>query len=229
MGIQRYVFFSIHNADRHPDVPLMQIKARTEEFLATSGLDFTILRLCGFMQAIIGNYAVPILEEKQVWGTSDATRTAYLDSQARRRRCLPSLHRLSVSLCMHMIRRASPLKTVLRSLASHSMSYARTASPKSVSINSNCLVAPEERPGRLLHLGGPLSALLICERQDVAKMTLAALRSDAAIGQKLTLAGPQAYTVSEVIALCERFANADADVTEVRSLLSITSCLFTAW
>lgn len=51
-------------------------------------------------------------------------------------------------------------------------------------------------------------------------MTLAALRSDAAIGQKLTLAGPQAYTVSEVIALCERFANADADVTEVRGVLS---------
>ncbi len=85
MGIQRYVFFSIHNADRHADVPLMQIKARTEDFLAASGLDFTILRLCGFMQAIIGNYAVPILEEKQVWGTSDATRTAYLDSQARAR------------------------------------------------------------------------------------------------------------------------------------------------
>ena len=91
MGIQRYVFFSIHNADRHPDVPLMQIKARTEEFLAASGLNFTILRLCGFMQAIIGNYAVPILEEKQVWGTSDATRTAYLDSQARRRGCLGCL------------------------------------------------------------------------------------------------------------------------------------------
>ena len=102
MGIQRYVFFSIHNADRHPDVPLMQIKARTEEFLAASGLNFTILRLCGFMQAIIGNYAVPILEEKQVWGTSDATRTAYLDSQVRRRGCLPcggasSLHLLTAS------------------------------------------------------------------------------------------------------------------------------------
>ena len=51
-------------------------------------------------------------------------------------------------------------------------------------------------------------------------MTLAALRSDATIGRKLTLAGPQAYTVSEVIALCERFANADADVTEVRGVLS---------
>jgi hypothetical protein len=33
------------------------------------------------VQAIIGNYAVPILEEKQVWGTSDETKTAYLDSQ----------------------------------------------------------------------------------------------------------------------------------------------------
>ena len=32
------------------------------------------------MQAIIGNYAVPILEEKQVWGTNDQTRTAYLDT-----------------------------------------------------------------------------------------------------------------------------------------------------
>ena len=32
------------------------------------------------MQAIIGNYAVPILEDRQVWGTSDQTQTAYLDS-----------------------------------------------------------------------------------------------------------------------------------------------------
>ncbi len=52
--------------------------------------------------------------------------------------------------------------------------------------------------------------------QDVAKMTLAALRTEKTVGQRITLAGPQAYTVSEVIALCERFANADADVTEAR-------------
>ena len=32
------------------------------------------------LQALIGNYAVPILEDKQVWGTSDDTKTAYLDS-----------------------------------------------------------------------------------------------------------------------------------------------------
>lgn len=83
MGIQRYIFFSIHNAERHPEVPLMLIKSCTEKFLEGSDLDYTIFRLCGFMQAIIGNYAVPILEDRQVWGTSDQTQTAYLDSQVR--------------------------------------------------------------------------------------------------------------------------------------------------
>ena len=72
---------------------------------------------------------MPILEERQVWGTSDTTRTAYLDTQ------------------------------------------------------------------------------------DVAKMTLAALRSDATIGKSLTLAGPKAYTVEEVIELCEKFGGGDADVS----------------
>lgn len=61
MGIQKYIFCSIHNCEAFPSVPLMQIKACTEDFLKTSGLDYTILRLCGFHQAIIGNYAVRCL------------------------------------------------------------------------------------------------------------------------------------------------------------------------
>lgn len=81
MGIQRYIFFSILHCDKHPEVPLMNIKRCTEEFLEQSGMNYTVFRLCGFMQAIIGNYAVPILEEKPVWGTSDNTRTAYMDTQ----------------------------------------------------------------------------------------------------------------------------------------------------
>ncbi len=50
MGIQRYIFFSIHNCENHPEVPLMLIKSCTEEYLQKSGLNFTIFRLCGFMQ-----------------------------------------------------------------------------------------------------------------------------------------------------------------------------------
>ncbi|RZR77690.1 hypothetical protein BHM03_00002802 [Ensete ventricosum] len=81
MGIQKYVFYSIHNCDKHPEVPLMEIKHCTEKFLQDSGLKYLIIRLCGFMQGLIGQYAVPILEEKSVWGTDAPTRIAYMDTQ----------------------------------------------------------------------------------------------------------------------------------------------------
>lgn len=131
MGIQRYIFFSIDKCDKHQDVPLMNLKHCVEKYLAVSGLNYTVLRLTGFMQPLISAYAVPILEEQSVWGTSDATRTAYLDTQ------------------------------------------------------------------------------------DIAKMTLAALRNDETIGKTLTLAGPKAYTVDEVIALCEKLGKQKANVTRV--------------
>lgn len=50
MGIQKYVFFSIHNCDKHPEVPLMEIKYCTEKFLQDSGINHVVIRLCGFMQ-----------------------------------------------------------------------------------------------------------------------------------------------------------------------------------
>ncbi|KHN19970.1 Hypothetical protein glysoja_014548 [Glycine soja] len=81
MGIQKYVFYSIHNCDKHPEVPLMEIKFCIEKFLRDSGLNHVIIRLCGFMQGLIGQYAVPILEEKSVWGTDAPTRIAYMDTQ----------------------------------------------------------------------------------------------------------------------------------------------------
>ena len=80
MKIQKYVFFSIFNCDKHPNVPLMSIKHNTEKFLDQSGLDHTVIRLCGFMQAVISQYAVPILEEKSVYGTDDQTKIAYMDT-----------------------------------------------------------------------------------------------------------------------------------------------------
>ena len=71
MGIQRHIFCSIHNCEAFPSVPLMQIKACTEDFLKTSSLDYTILRLCGFHQAIIGNYAVrPHSHITELWSIS---------------------------------------------------------------------------------------------------------------------------------------------------------------
>ena len=52
--MERYMCMSIFNCSKHPEVPLMNIKSATEEFLAASGLDYTVLRLCGFHQVATG-------------------------------------------------------------------------------------------------------------------------------------------------------------------------------
>lgn len=72
---------------------------------------------------LIGQYAVPVLEDRQVWGTSDQTRIAYMDTQ------------------------------------------------------------------------------------DVAKITLKALKTESSCGKVFTLAGPQAYTSDEIVQMCERMSN----------------------
>ncbi len=80
-GVERFVFFSILDAQNFPDVPLMEIKRCTELFLAESGLKYTILKPCGFMQGLIGQYAIPILDGQSVWITGDTSPIAYMDTQ----------------------------------------------------------------------------------------------------------------------------------------------------
>ena len=80
-GIDRYIFFSILDADEHPEVPLMNIKHCTELFLAESGLNYTILQLAGFMQGLIAQYAIPILEDQVVWVSGESTPIAYMNTQ----------------------------------------------------------------------------------------------------------------------------------------------------
>ena len=80
-NIERYIFLSILDAEKYPDVPLMQIKHCTELFLKESGLNYTILRPCGFLQGLIGQYSIPILEGQAVWVMSNTSPMAYMDTQ----------------------------------------------------------------------------------------------------------------------------------------------------
>lgn len=80
-GIKRFIFISILDSEKYPDVPLMNIKHSTEKFLAESGLDYTILKPCGFLQGLIGQYAIPILEKQGIWVMNGAAPIAYMNTQ----------------------------------------------------------------------------------------------------------------------------------------------------
>lgn len=80
-GIQRYIFFSILDCEKHPNVALMSIKRCTEKFLEQMDLNYTIFQSCGFMQGLIGQYAIPILEDQSVWLTGKDTPVAYMNTQ----------------------------------------------------------------------------------------------------------------------------------------------------
>ncbi|MBE9222645.1 SDR family oxidoreductase [Cyanobacterium stanieri LEGE 03274] len=79
--IKRYIFFSIVNAKEFENVPLMNIKYCTELFLQESGLDYTIFQLAGFMQGLIPQYGIPILDNQPVWVSGENTPIAYMNTQ----------------------------------------------------------------------------------------------------------------------------------------------------
>lgn len=80
-NVDRFVFFSILNAEQFSKVPLMEVKRCTELYLAESGLNYTILRPAGFLQGLIGQYAIPILERQAVWVMGEMSPIAYMDTQ----------------------------------------------------------------------------------------------------------------------------------------------------
>jgi len=82
MKIQRYIFFSIKDCDKHTDIPLMQLKYLTENLLRKSKIRFTTLRLTGFMQPLVSQYALQVLNDQTVWSDGgEGSGVAYLDSQ----------------------------------------------------------------------------------------------------------------------------------------------------
>jgi uncharacterized protein YbjT (DUF2867 family) len=92
-GLSRLVFVSLLNAARHRSVPLMDIKACTEQWLEASDFEYTILRCVAFMQGLISQFAIPVLESQTVWVSGVPTPIAYMNTQDVARFAVASLER----------------------------------------------------------------------------------------------------------------------------------------
>lgn len=92
-GVKRLVFLSLLDAARHRQVPLMDIKACSEQWLEASDLDYTILRVAAFMQGLISTFAIPVLENQTVWVSGTPTPIAYMNTQDVARFAVAALER----------------------------------------------------------------------------------------------------------------------------------------
>ena len=102
-GVKRFVFVSLLDAEKHRDVPLMDIKHCTEQALINSDFDYTILRCVAFMQGLISQFAIPVLESQTVWVSGTPTPIAYMNTQDIARFAVAALARSET------IRRALPV------------------------------------------------------------------------------------------------------------------------
>jgi uncharacterized protein YbjT (DUF2867 family) len=89
--IQHFIFCSLINVDQFSEIPLMKMKKGIEQKLKNSGIPFTIFRLTGFYQGLIGQYAIPILENQPIWITNENTCVSYMDTQDISKFCIRSL------------------------------------------------------------------------------------------------------------------------------------------
>ena len=80
-------------AEQHRRVPLMDIKACTEQWLEASDFDYTILRCVAFMQGLISQFAIPVLESQTVWVSGAPTPIAYMNTQDVARFAVAALER----------------------------------------------------------------------------------------------------------------------------------------
>jgi len=90
-NIKHFIFCSVANIEQFSSIPLIQMKRGIEIYLRKSDINFTIFRLTGFYQALIQQYAIPILENLPIWITNEKISISYIDTQDIARICVRAL------------------------------------------------------------------------------------------------------------------------------------------
>jgi len=81
LKVKRVIFLSILLTEKFRNVPLMDIKYCTEKLLEKSDLNYTIFNCAAFMQGVISQFAIPILDSQAVWMSGTPTKIAYMNTQ----------------------------------------------------------------------------------------------------------------------------------------------------
>ena len=90
-NVKRFIFFSILNADKYSYIPLMRLKSKFEYILQNSGVPYTIFKLSGFYQGLIGQYALPTLEQQPIYVTKESMPVSYMDTSDVAKFCIKAL------------------------------------------------------------------------------------------------------------------------------------------
>lgn len=91
VDLQRFIFLSILNSEKYPYITLMKMKYKIEKLLTNSGIPFTIFKYAGFFQALINQYAIPIIEQQSIIITLESPLISYIDTQDAAYFCIKSL------------------------------------------------------------------------------------------------------------------------------------------
>ena len=103
LKVKRVIFLSILLTEKFRNVPLMDIKYCTEKLLEKSSFDYTIFNCAAFMQGVIGQFAIPVLDSQAVWMSGTPTKIAYMNTQDMAKFIVsavnnPKTHRLKLPL-----------------------------------------------------------------------------------------------------------------------------------
>lgn len=92
--VKKYIFFSFL-CDDDLDIPLLRLKKKIEQTLSCSDLNYTVFQVSGFYQGLISQYAIPILDQQNIWLTDERLSVNYINTQDVANICIKSLSAIS--------------------------------------------------------------------------------------------------------------------------------------
>lgn len=79
-NVERFIFFSLMDTS-NKTIPLVQFKTKIENLLTKVQLPYTIFKVSGFYQGLVGQYGVPLLDKQKIWLINETSPISYIDAQ----------------------------------------------------------------------------------------------------------------------------------------------------